>query len=162
MNEEISEYGPHPTCDGRVRMLAPSETLNAIGTDLAHAISVDAYVYSASPLWIESLLESPLARGTVRLLVDWKHRSELVDLLESHPNLKIRTYPSNRTQHDKTIIVHGPNIIYLMTANQNRGAFQLSKNRFVRIDLPTFYLAVARDFDHDWTRSHRLPGRQRP
>jgi hypothetical protein len=144
-----------------IELLAQSELLARIDADIAETTAVDAYVYTANADYLKVVFGPLLNTKPVRIIVDWKHRSELANLQDEFPYLAIRAYATNRTMHDKTFLLHGGGVVYLLTANMNRGSFLLSKNRCVRVTQEQFYFKLAQDFESDWKHCSPLPRRHR-
>lgn len=141
-------------------LLRQEEVLPTIDWDLEHATTVDAWIYSADMTFFSTVFGPALTSYPVRILADWKHRAPWIELQRAFPRLNVRTWSRNRTMHDKTILLHGPKITYLITANMHRGSFLLSKNRFARVCTPDFHQRLTEEFESEWLKSQPLPIRQ--
>lgn len=145
-----------------IALLTPAELLPTIDSDLATTTGLDAYIYSADHHYLRVVFGPLFGRMPIRLIVDHKHRSEVSVLNGQFPFFSVRSYSSNRTMHDKTFLLHGKGIVYLLTANMNRGSFMLSKNRAARVSQEHFYFEIAAEFEADWKNSRPIPYRQPP
>lgn len=141
-------------------LLQPHEVLSTIDHDLRGAAAVDAWIYSTEPLFFSTVFGPALTSCPIRVICDWKHRSPWIDLQRKYPLLSPRTWSTNRTMHDKTILLHGHHVTYLITANMHRGSFTLSRNRYARVITADFHQRLTEQFELDWLHSNPLPIRQ--
>jgi len=143
-------------------LLQPAEVLPTIDYDLNNATAVDAWIYSADPLFFSTVFGPALTSCPIRVICDWKHRSPWINLQQVYPHLTTKTWTTNRTMHDKTILLHGHHITYLITANMHRGSFLLARNRYARVRTRDLHQRLTEQFELDWLSSTRLPVRQLP
>lgn len=138
-------------------MLEPWQVPPTVDRDMSLSTQIDAYIYTANPDYLRTVFGPYTPFCKIRVITDWKHRGDTMNLRNLSPQISVRTWPANRTMHDKTIILHGAWIVYLLTANMNRGSFYLSKNRCARANHLEFFNQVATDFENDWKNSKPVP-----
>lgn len=141
-------------------LLDPQEFFGTLDFDLDSATAIDAWVYSVDPHFFRTMFEPVLGKISVRIIADYRHADPWRDLLNHYDRLTVRTWASNRTMHDKTLLIHGPRLVYLMTQNLHRGSFLLSLNRCARVQTTPFYQTLLVRYEDDFRRSRTLAPRQ--
>jgi hypothetical protein len=152
--------------DDRLReniiLLDPQELFGTLDFDLDSATALDAWVYSVDAPFFTTMFGPVLGKIPIRVIADYRHSAPWRDLMNNYKNLRVSTWASNRTMHDKTIVIHGPRLVYLMTQNLHRGSFMLSLNRCARVQTTPFYQSLMVRFEDDFSKCRTLPPRQTP
>lgn len=160
MNERPNQRAADDRLAQNIILLDPQELFGTLDYDLDYATAVDAWVYSVDPYFFKTMFDPILGKIPFRIIADHKHSDPWRTLMKDHPKLSVKTWASNRTMHDKTIVIHGARLVYLMTQNLHRGSFLLSLNRCARVNTPDFYQTLMIRFESDLIRCRTLPPRQ--
>lgn len=160
MNERPTTRASDERLAENIILLDPPELFGTLDHDLDSATAVDAWVYSVDPYFFKTMFDPILGKLTFRVIADYRHSDPWRDLQRDHPKLTVKTWASNRTMHDKTVVIHGPRLVYLMTQNLHRGSFLLSLNRCARVQTAPFYASLMTRFEDDFHRCRTLPARQ--
>lgn len=139
-----------------VQLLEPRAVLPAIRVDLLQTKSLRAQVYSLDPTFAAELFSNLDVLTPCRLLVDYRQVDAVKELARLRPQIQARRWASNRTMHDKCLILTGPDAVYLTTANMNKGAYFLSINSTVRVCTPLFHEEMRTRFDELWARGRQI------
>ncbi len=145
-----------------VILLNPQELKDALEWDISETDTVDGWVYSADENFLIHLLETHRHITRINIIADWKHRHPWEHLANRYPELRVHTWPTNRTMHAKGFLLHPADIFYLLTANMHLGSFRLSRNLAARISHSQAVDRATYEFEQDWAISTPLPSRQTP
>jgi hypothetical protein len=141
-----------------VALIEAKDVLRQLDADLASEPAVKLWCYSVEPQFFESHFLAPRPNGTTDVILDYRQRDRLQGFLATHPNLRLRSWVKNRTQHDKTLICVHQRVVWITTHNLHRGSFMLARNRALRTTLDSVFDRCFQHFLDDWKISNPLEG----
>lgn len=160
MNDRPNTRASDERLTENIILLDPPELFGTLDHDMDKATALDCWVYSVDPYFFKTMFDPILGKLPFRVIADYRHSDPWRDLMRDHKLLSVRTWASNRTMHDKTLVIHGAQLVYLMTQNLYRGSFMLSLNRCARVHTSSFYHSLIVRFEDDYRRCRTLPPRQ--
>lgn len=126
------------------------DVLRRLRADIAAAEKINIWCYTVEPMFFTTTFLANHLPKPIHILVDHKQRNRLLDIQRATPQLYVRCWQRNRTQHDKTIITYNPNVVWITTSNLHRGSFMLANNRSLRVTLPTLHRRMQEIFSDQW------------
>lgn len=140
-----------------IELLRRDAALKLLFRDLCESERSFIYGYLIDEDWATAFLAEPLARNYMKILGDHKQREVLRNLSGRFKRLECATWASNRTMHNKTIILPPIGVTYLTTANLTKGSWTLSVNVAARIASQNFTANAYAEFAELWNAAKHLP-----
>lgn len=155
------------TTTALIELLEPSEVYKMLCHDATDVTDIYAWWYLFSEETLDNLLDTAGKKTNWHAIIDYKMTERAARAQARHPNLRTAAWSSNRTMHDKTMILPNRRVAYLMTHNMTHGSFWLSQNRCLRIQSYNLVSHLKAQWQEEFkrckpTRTQTQPERKNP
>lgn len=136
-----------------VQLIEAKDVLPRLKADIHLTATISLWCYTVEPKFFEQLFLQGRDLEETRVLLDYRQRDRLRPLQASNPCLHIRHWQRNRTQHDKSILLHSIGVAWVTTSNLHRGSFMLANNRALRLTTALVVTRMEQIFHDQWRMS---------
>lgn len=157
MTTETYQFG----ADSSVSIIRGSEGEALLTADLHEVSHAHVWAYLIDPDFFCKLFQRQLSVGYLRVITDSRQIPVCRRLAAEQPRAHFRHWSTNRTLHDKTILLPQISVTWLSTYNLTTGSWTMSYNRAARMTSPQITSRLAHEFEADWEVSRPvLPNNQ--
>lgn len=136
--------------DASVAIIRGAEGLPLLKTDLNECSHAHLWAYLIDPPFFEALFRHQLDIGFIRVITDSRQIPAARRLAADNPRAHFRHWSTNRTLHDKTILLGQINVAWISSYNLTTGSWTMSYNRAARMQSPAIVAKLNFEFDKDW------------
>lgn len=118
--------------------------------------TIIAWLYTIDLQFITRYIGPHLKHSQLYLITDYRTRARAAEIASKYPTMHSRSWATNRTMHDKTLVHTATKQVLITTANGTVGAWTLSRNRTFTLTSDQLTSTLIEEFWENWKTTRTI------